>query len=116
MNETLAIQKESRRGFYLIKMVGSFSAGNILNIRAAFDESQKKNCRKVAIDLSAVEFIDSMGIGILINFNKRMAKSQGQLLLVNPSAVVSEIFEVSDTDKYIKVRNVDSAALESAFD
>jgi anti-anti-sigma factor len=115
MNETLAIQKELRRTFYLLKMAGSLSAGNILNVRAAFDETQKKNCRKVAIDLSAVEFIDSMGIGILINFNKRMAKSQGQLLLINPSAVVSEIFDVADTGKYIKVRNIDIADLESAF-
>jgi anti-anti-sigma factor len=116
MNETLSIQKEQRKTVHLLKMAGSFSAGNILSVRAAFDETQKNNCPKVAIDLSAVDFIDSMGIGILINFNKRMAKGRGQLLLINPSTVVSEIFDVADTGKYIKVRTMDIVDLESAFD
>ncbi|MFH0922044.1 MAG: STAS domain-containing protein [Fibrobacterota bacterium] len=117
MNETLTVKKETRRTCHVIRMSGALSVKNILNIRTIFDETLKNNSSsRIALDLSAVDFLDSMGVGILINFSKRLAKDHGQMVVINPSEVVREIFDVADTGKFIRVRNATIADLDSAFD
>ena len=116
MDETLSVRQETRGSCRVIKLTGALAAKNILEIRALFDEILKSDHRKIALDLSAVNYLDSMGVGILINFNKRVAKNHGRMAVINPSQVVSEIFDVADTDKYLTVRNVDSANIDSVFD
>jgi anti-sigma B factor antagonist len=115
MNDTITIKNEDRPGFHLISLTGSLSAKNILEVRSYLDHTLKKAYPKVALDLSEVNYLDSMGLGILINFNKRVGKSRGEFLVVNPSTVVSEIFEIADTEKYLKIRNIPAEKIDTLF-
>lgn len=49
----------------------------------------------VAIDLRALEFIDSTGISVLIAEHKRTAAAGGELILLAPHRHVRRVFEVS---------------------
>ena len=49
----------------------------------------------VALDLTALEFIDSTGISVLIAEHKRTASAGGELIILTPHRHVRRVFEVS---------------------
>ena len=49
----------------------------------------------VALDLRALEFIDSTGISVLIAEHKRTAAAGGELIILTPHRNVRRMFEVS---------------------
>lgn len=49
----------------------------------------------VALDLRALEFIDSTGISVLIAEHKRTAAAGGELIILTPHRNVRRVFEVS---------------------
>ena len=57
--------------------------------------------KTLQIDLSAVSFIDSSGLGAIIGRYKNMLLCQGTLSLVNPAPNVCRILEMSGLKKLV---------------
>ena len=57
--------------------------------------------KTLQIDLSAVSFIDSSGLGAIIGRYKNMLLRQGTLSLVNPAPNVCRILEMSGLKKLV---------------
>jgi len=55
--------------------------------------------------------MDSMGIGLIINFNKKIKSVKGQFAIINPSDFAYDIFKASGTEDYLDIhrdiKNVD---------
>jgi anti-anti-sigma factor len=64
-------------------------------------------CR-VALDVSAVEAIDSAGVQLLISLRVQLAQSGGELQLVSPSAAVLDALQVFGLDLHVKPEAVAS--------
>jgi anti-sigma B factor antagonist len=47
------------------------------------------------VDMSAVEFIDSSGLRVLIQAHQHAVTNGQRLVIANPSSIVSRLFEVS---------------------
>lgn len=62
--------------------------------KRAIENIWKPTISRVVIDLSAVEFIDSFGIGALVGVHKRLPPSSSPATLLNPSPSVLTIIEV----------------------
>ncbi len=111
MSPQVNIKQELKSNYLLLTIDGYLTARYILSIRSSFNEAIEKN-KNVAIELSGIQLIDSMGIGILVNFYKQVKKKGGRLALVNPSEVAKDIFEVSDMDKWLPIhsnqKNIDA--------
>lgn len=58
---------------------------------------------KIFIDMNSVEYIDSSGIGVLINAAKLLRKQNGDVVIANVSDTVKEIFKVINLDNFIKI-------------
>jgi anti-anti-sigma factor len=69
--------------------------------------------RKIFVDLKNVEYIDSSGIGILINSAKMIRKQKGDIVLANVSEEVRNIFKVISLDEFIKIYNSEVEAINS---
>ncbi len=59
--------------------------------------------RKFIIDMSVLEFIDSAGLGIIINVAKILRTQKGDIICLSVSNRVLEIFDVINLQKFIKV-------------
>ncbi|TFH43533.1 MAG: anti-sigma factor antagonist [Chrysiogenales bacterium] len=68
---------------------------------------------KIYVDLKNVEYIDSSGIGILINTAKLIRKHKGDIVLANASDEMREIFKVINLDNFIKIYNSEVEAVKS---
>lgn len=55
-------------------------------------------------DLSATNFLDSGGLGLLISFHKHMAIKRGQCIIVDPSPIVLQVLELTRLHKVFEIQ------------
>ncbi|MFH0921029.1 MAG: STAS domain-containing protein [Fibrobacterota bacterium] len=109
------IQADERGTFFYFKVSGAFCARNVIDIRKHFEDAQGLGHSKFALDLSGVIQLDSTGLGLIVNFNKTLIKQEGVLLIVNPSNEARNSFEVSNTCKWLQIRdNIEN--IDALFD
>lgn len=68
---------------------------------------------KLYVDFTKVEYIDSSGIGVLINTAKLIRARKGDIIVANPSDEIREIFKVINLGNFIKIYNSEVEALKS---
>ena len=57
----------------------------------------------VSIDLSNTRFIDSSGLGVLLSLNKSFRAQGGVLKLLNPSAAVLQLVELTRLHRVFEI-------------
>ena len=57
----------------------------------------------LVLDLSAVEFIDSSGLGVLIGLERESQRLQGRLVLVQPTGSAAQIFALTRTESFFTI-------------
>jgi anti-sigma B factor antagonist len=60
--------------------------------------------RQVVIDLRHVTFVDSTGLGALIETHRRLSRNGSHLVIVRPSGLVRRLFEATGLDSVLDVR------------
>lgn len=64
--------------------------------RLTLDEMfDKPNFKKIVIDLSELDFMDSTGIGVLIGRYKKMKDKSIPIFITNPSSHAEKIFKMT---------------------
>lgn len=59
--------------------------------------------KNIILDLGDVTFIDSAGMGLLINVNKELNKYNGKLGLLNPSQDILNLITLATLDTIIQI-------------
>jgi len=114
-SKEIEITEEEQGLFYLIRIKGAFTAKNVLQIRTRIEYAMNLGHNKLAMDLSGINFMDSTGIGLIVNLFKNIHKIKGQLVIFNPSEPVQKVFIVSSMAKCLDIRyNVET--LDNLFD
>ena len=69
--------------------------------------------RKIVIDLSHCEFMDSTFIGVLVVALRDITKIGGKLCIVKPSSIAHSILETTDTLRIFSLYNTIEEATKS---
>ena len=59
------------------------------------------------IDMSALEYISSAGLGVLLRTHKRLMSDSDGLRLVNVNSHINDIFSYSGFDKLFRIETAD---------
>ena len=87
-----------------VKLSGDIDHNNVLEIREKIDcEINKRPIKNLIFDFSAVEFMDSSGVGMILGRYKLLNSLGGFVYISNPSKMVMKIIEVSGIYKIIPV-------------
>ncbi|OGJ92466.1 MAG: hypothetical protein A2487_00715 [Candidatus Raymondbacteria bacterium RifOxyC12_full_50_8] len=97
------LKPEERGTYYLLTISGPFTAHHVLAVRKAFEAALAIGHTKMAFNLSGVDFLDSVGLGLLVNMKRKLDAAAGMFGIINPSQVVIDILDVSSTDQYLTV-------------
>lgn len=73
----------------------------------------ESGAKQMIIDLSKVEYLDSTALGVLIGGLKRMRETDGNMVLVCPSARIRRVFEITGLDKIFDIYNTADEAQEA---
>ncbi|OHD66854.1 MAG: hypothetical protein A2176_12355 [Spirochaetes bacterium RBG_13_51_14] len=68
---------------------------------------------KIYVDLKELEYIDSSGIGVMINTAKVIRKQNGDIVLANVSDEIKYIFKVINLENFIKIYKTEVEALKT---
>lgn len=90
----LEISKSSLPGKAIsLKLTGSIDSYTVSRLDRTLEQLFRQKRFFVLVDLSAVDYISSAGLGVLIGALQRVDFERGRLILVNPSKEVMEVFE-----------------------
>jgi anti-sigma B factor antagonist len=67
---------------------------------------------KIVLDLSKVDFVDSIGLGVIVSALKRVRGRNGDLIVAGPAPRVRALFELTRLDEIVELY----ASLDSALD
>ncbi len=83
-------------GILYVLLCGELDEHSATYTRITLDEMfDKPNFKKIVIDLSELDFMDSTGIGVLIGRYKRMKDKNIPIFIANPSSHAEKIFNMT---------------------
>jgi anti-sigma B factor antagonist len=97
----------------LLELSGRLDAtcsGQLKDAVSAMIDAQKM---KILIDLSAVNFIDSSGLGILVGCMRSATKAGGKLKITSLQENPQKLFEVTRLDRVFEIFDNRDSAIKS---
>jgi anti-sigma B factor antagonist len=85
----------------VIRGEGRLNMVSAPRLREAVAESVAAGRPRVVVDLSAVEFMDSSGLGALVGCLKTTRQAGGDLRIAAPSAQVTMVLQLSNLDRIL---------------
>ena len=99
------IQVDRSGSIAVARVSGELIGGDVERFTEELTEHVSGEGSALAVDLSALELIDSNGLAALMNLVTRARLSEGRVVLVNPSAFVAGIFSVTRLDTWFDICN-----------
>ncbi len=82
----------------LIALAGEIDFATAPLLRTALEQCLRDGVSTIDVDLAAVTFCDSYGLGVLLNVSQRAFAAGGALRLRHPSAVVARLLAHTGAD------------------
>ena len=79
------------------------SAMNCADFKQQLQPHLTGHCRIVELDCSTIRFIDSDGLGVLINLHRQLAAQSGGVRMLQPSPMVRHLLGLLHLDNVFEV-------------
>lgn len=100
----MAVKAQAMEDWYvLVRVSGELDAYMAPELREKVEEVLDRGARWLLIDLSEVEYLDSVGLGIMIGAAQRATERQGDIAVVCTRPNVMRVLEVSGTKELLNV-------------
>lgn len=86
--------------------------GNADDVRAGL-EPVLRDCSKIVLDMSRVEFVDSRGCGVILSCLKHLAEKKGDLKLCRVNKPVRTVFDLIRLHKMCEITDTREQALKA---
>ena len=89
--------------YTLVSLAGECDLNTSRKLRDVLTSEVSRGARRLILDLSALGFMDSAGIQVLMSAHTLLNVRGGALVLVSPQPVVARILELTGADQLIPV-------------
>jgi anti-sigma B factor antagonist len=96
----------------LVALAGELDLYSADAFRNALDEALDEGATRLAIDLTSVDFIDSVALGVLANAMKRLRNAGGGLAVISGNPQIVRVFEITGLDRMLVLAPSLNEALE----
>ncbi|HEU4868851.1 MAG TPA: STAS domain-containing protein [Actinomycetota bacterium] len=106
----LKIESRTAGRWTVLKLAGEVDVYTCGFLREAIAKVADEKNHFIAVDVQAVEFMDSSGLGVIVGAHKRLKGEEGELVLVSPNKQMRRILALTGLDQILTVRiSVDEA-------
>ena len=109
----MEIQVEEREGFHIVTPVGGLDVYTVPLFRKVILKLEGDRRHDIIIDLTKVTFIDSSGLGSLIEMFQKTQQAQGELAFVIVNPRIMKIIKLVNLDRVFKIYTNIGRALQS---
>jgi anti-anti-sigma factor len=100
---------EQRGRATVVVLAGELDLYNATEVRTVLGEAIDSGVDRIVVDLSAVEFVDSTALGVLIEASSKIGRER--LRLAAPHVATRRTLEVSGLDRHLSVHGTVDDAL-----
>ncbi|GAB4269108.1 MAG: STAS domain-containing protein [Candidatus Rifleibacteriota bacterium] len=97
----------------LIVLRGEIGTETVNQFKDKIDQIVAEGKNKLIMDFQEVNYLNSMGLGVVAATLKKVKKSKGDLKLINLSPAVQELFELTRLTKVFEIYDSEESALKS---
>lgn len=102
-SHTLAIDVTHNASTVDVRLVGDVDLGNSPRLRAALLEIVAARPRRVIMDLSGVGYMDSSGMGTIVEFRRKVDPAGEVLVLAGLQPRVRSVMEITKLDHFFRI-------------
>lgn len=111
MTDMFSVATESAGGVGVVVLAGEVDIYTAPRFKEAMLELLDAGVGKLVVDLSAVTFIDSTALGVLIGGLRRVHDAGGVMALVVATPAVQRVLTITGLDRVFSVHDTRDAAL-----
>lgn len=101
MNANFSVTTESIDGLEAVSVSGELDEATAPRLREALEAVMEQVDRPVVVDLSGCEFIDSTGLSLLVESQRRLAESDRSFAVCSVRPEVGRLLELTGIDTAI---------------
>jgi anti-sigma B factor antagonist len=87
----------------VVRPEGQLNAASRIEFKQKVVDELERGGQRFLIDLSAVEYIDSAGLGALVGLSKRIRDQGAELRLANLNADITRVFELTKLNTLFEI-------------
>ena len=95
----LAIEAENQPHAYVIRITGELDLAGCPALESALQEAERAHADRIIVDLEALTFIDSVGLGTLLRTSRRSASDGNRLEITRGKGQPAEILRLTGLDR-----------------
>jgi len=99
-------------GVTIVTVAGSVDSADSGALLSFFDELIEAGQTRLVADLSRMDFIVSMGLGVFVQIYIRLRKTGGFLRLAGPQPLILQIIKITGLDRLLPLYDSVAQALE----
>ena len=97
------VEKEDHGYYMLLKLPQEFDVNAVQRVRKLIDESIESGHLKMVFDFAKTHIVTSVGIGVVLNLQKKLTGLGGRVFLVNVSADIRSILETANVQNVVMI-------------
>ncbi|KGX85980.1 anti-sigma F factor antagonist [Pontibacillus litoralis] len=111
---SLSVQFERKQHVLLVRLAGELDHHEAEHLRNEWQSIMiKQNVQHVILNLEALSFMDSSGLGVILGRYKEVKQSGGEMVVCSISPAVKRLFEMSGLFKIVRLEENEAYALET---
>lgn len=99
--------------FIVIEVGGELDYGSVSSFRERVLRVIEQYGRRIVVDLTDLDFMDSSGLGALVSLWRRAGESGGSLRVANPNSSIARMFRWTGLERRLPIFPDVSAALSA---
>jgi anti-sigma B factor antagonist len=99
----LNIESTKQDDLCVVVLAGEVDIYSVPELRSRFESFAEAGCRRIVLDLTDVDFVDSSVLGVLIHRSRLVAEAGGWMRIVCPRGQVLRVLQITGLDKQLEV-------------
>jgi anti-sigma B factor antagonist len=110
----LEVEAGKRGETDVLTLRGEIDVYTAPRLRQAIIDLVEGGARHIVVDMGAVDFLDSTGLGVLVGGLKRVKVRDGELSIVTSQDKILKIFDITGLNKVFSIHDSLDAAVGAA--
>jgi anti-anti-sigma factor len=86
----------------VLRPIGSIESSSVHVLEAKLSALASRSAMQLVIDMSSVTFLSSAGVGAFLGTVSQLRSQGGDLIFMNPAAIVSEVFDIINLSAFFR--------------